>query len=330
MPISLTLGDFRFDGTFECPQVIPGGGIQNVVTHDEIGGVRIADSMGAFDNDVAWNGTFIGITAEDRVKYLNGLRKAGNKLVLAYSTFQFLVVIKSFTWNFKPNFFIDYQISCTVIEDQTQPINVILPSAFDDTILVDLAEALALAELIANPSVTSTLALLNAAITNVPDLGAATGTDLAAILAAAQAAINAINQVTGAINGSANQLGASTTLTEDYINSKNIARDIEALEVLWTDYANAYELQSTVTRLKRNVEIAMSPTGVSEQVINTNLFQLAVKEYGDAMLWTAIAQANRLTIKNADEFPDPFIDGTQTLVIPPKPATPDDGIMNYA
>jgi hypothetical protein len=59
-------------------------------------------------------------------------------------------------------------------------------------------------------------------------------------------------------------------------------------------------------------------------------FQLAVEEYGEAMLWTAIAQANQFTIQNTDGFPDPFIDGTKTLIIPPKPATPDDGIMNYA
>jgi hypothetical protein len=207
MPISLTLGDFTFDGTFECPQVIPGGGNQTLVNHDEIGGVRVVDAMGAFDNDISWNGTFIGITAEDRVKYLNGLRKAGNQLKLAYSTFQFLVVIKSFTWNFKPNFFIDYEIVCTVIADQTQPINIDVPSAFNDTVLVDLAEALALAELIKNPGVTSTLALLNAAITNIPDLGGASAAELAAVLAAAQAALNAINQVTGVVSATRRNFG---------------------------------------------------------------------------------------------------------------------------
>lgn len=327
MPISLTLGDFTFDGTFECPQVLNGGGVQNVVTHDMLGGVRQADSMGAFDNDIGWNGTFIGITAEDRVKYLNGLRKAGKPLVLAYSTFQFLVVIKSFTWSFKPNFFIDYVMVCTVIEDQTQPINIILPSAFNDTVLVDLAEALALAELVANPSVTSTLALLNAAITNVPNLGGASNADLAGILAAAQAALDAINQVTATAKG----IGYQTpSITESYVNAHNLAQEIEALEAQWEIYANAYELGNVVTRIQRNVQIAMSPTGISEQVINKNLFQLAVEEYGDAMLWTAIAQANQFTIQNADGFPDPFIDGTKTLIIPPKPATPDDGIMNYA
>jgi hypothetical protein len=141
MPISLTLGDFTFDGTFECPQSIPGGGDQTLVNHDQIGGVRETDALGSFDNDITWNGTFIGITAEDRVKYINSLRKAGNSLVLSYSTFQFLVVIKSFTWNFKPNFFIDYEIACTVIADQTQPVTIPVPSAFNDTILVDLAEA---------------------------------------------------------------------------------------------------------------------------------------------------------------------------------------------
>lgn len=335
MPISLKLGDFTFDGTFECPQVIPGGGIQKLVDHDEIGGVRQTDAMGSFDNDVAWNGTFIGITAEDRVKYLNNLRKQGKDLVLSYSTFQFLVKIKSFTWNFKPNFFIDYQIVCTVIADQAQPINVIVPSAFNDTVLVDLAEALTLAELIKNPSVTSALALLNAAITNIPDLGGASNTQLVAILGASQAALNAITQVVGVAKGvSGVQLNTTfinTTLTaNNYVNSQNIVQEIDDLEKLWADYANASQMQSAVLRILRNVEIALLPTGTSEQFINKNLFEIAVKKYGDAMQWTLIAEANELTIRNADGFPDPFIDGTKDIVIPPKSSNASNGIMDFA
>jgi hypothetical protein len=327
MPISLTLGDFTFDGTFECPQSIPGGGDQTLVNHDQIGGVRETDALGSFDNDITWNGTFIGITAEDRVKYVNSLRKAGNSLVLSYSTFQFLVVIKSFTWDFKPNFFIDYKIACTVIADQTQPVTIPVPSAFNDTILVDLAEALELAELIANPSVTSTLALLNAAITNIPDLGGASAAALAGVLAAAQAAINAVNQITGVINGARR---ATPNTATDYVNSQDIAQDIEALEKLWADYANAYELQSVLLRIQRNVEIALQPTGTPQEVINQNLFQLAVQEYGDALQWTVIAEANKTIIKNLDGFPDPFIQGIKSLAIPPKPANSSDGIMDYA
>jgi hypothetical protein len=335
MPISLKLGDFTFDGAFECPQLIPGGGKQAIVKHDRIGGIRTTDSMGSFDNNVNWSGTFIGITAEDRVKYLNGLRQAGNQLVLSYSTFQFLVVIESFTWNFKPNFFIDYEISCTVIADQTQPVNFQVPSAFNDTVLVDLAEALSLAELIANPGVTSTLALLNAAITNVPGLGGASNATLAGIIAAAQAALIAINQILGAVSGSSSNsqlrvgLG-SGILTNTYVNTQNIAQNIDVLEKLWSDYANAYQMRSAIARIQRNVEIAMSPSGTSEQIINAHLFQVAVEKYGDAMQWTAIAQANLQTIQNADGFPDPFVSGIESIVIPPKPANSSDGIMDYA
>jgi hypothetical protein len=330
MPISLTLGDFTFDGTFECPQSIPGGGSQVIVNHDEIGGVRQTDALGSFDNDIGWNGTFIGITAEDRVKFLNGLRQAGNPLTLSYSTFQFLVVIKSFTWNFKPNFFIDYQIVCTVIADQTQPIDILVPSAFNDTVLVDLAEALELAELIANPSVTSTLALLNAAITNIPDLGGASAAELAAVLGASQAALNAISQVIGVANNLARRpLSARDTAT-DTVNSESIAQEIEALEALWFSYANAYQLQASVLRIQRNIEIALQPTGTAESVINKNLFQLATEKYGDAMQWTVIAQANTNTIRNADGFPDPFIEGIESILIPPKPANSSDGIMDHA
>lgn len=329
MPISLTLGDFTFDGTFECPQTIPGGGKQALAMHDELGGVRVVDSLGSFEDDIGWNGTFIGITAEDRIKYVNGLRKAGNALVLSYSTFQFLVVIKSFTWNFKPNFFIDYNIVCTVIQDQSQPINVIVPSAFNDTLIIDLIEALTIAELIANPSVTSALALLDTAITNIPNFGGASNAQLAAILAASQAALNAITQIIGVARGAAAPSGVGAT-ANNYVNSQSYASEIEALEKLWSDYANAYQLQSTVLRIQRNTEIALYPTGTPVQIINSNLFQLAVQQYGDAMQWTVIAEANKVIITNSDGFPDPFINGISTISVPPPPSLSSDGIMDYA
>jgi hypothetical protein len=89
-------------------------------------------------------------------------------------------------------------------------------------------------------------------------------------------------------------------------------------------------MQSAVLRIQRNVEIALSATGNSEQVINKNLFQLAVENYDDAMQWTVIAEANKKTITNLDGFPDPFISGIKNIVIPPKPSNSSDGIMDYA
>lgn len=57
-----------------------------------------------------------------------------------------------------------------------------------------------------------------------------------------------------------------------------------------------YQLQSILIEMQKN--ILLISQGANGQIITvngTNLFVLAAKYYGDATLWTAIAQANGLT-----------------------------------
>lgn len=332
MPVTLTLGDVTFDGTFECPQVINGGGTQNLNVHEQIGGVRVVDAMGRSDADIAWNGTFIGITAEDRVKFLNNMRIEGSQQVLSYSSFQYSVVIKSFTWQFKPNFFIDYQITCTVIDDQTQPVTLLVPAAFNDTVLVDLALALELAVLVNNPGVTSALALLNVAISNIP--GAASNADLLAIASAAQASINALNQISGVFSADikAKKAKLNPKLPQSqYANTQNIAAEIIALEASEIQAASAVKLQFVLLRILKNTQIALTATGnIIVQAVNTDLLHVAQEQYGDWSMYTVIAQANPNVLRNIDGFPDYFIDGVKQLIIPPKPSQSTNGIVQYA
>lgn len=51
-----------------------------------------------------------------------------------------------------------------------------------------------------------------------------------------------------------------------------------------------------------------------------NLYRVAVEHYGDADLWTVIAKANGLK--------DPKVNVTIPLLIPPKPPTESNGILN--
>lgn len=70
------------------------------------------------------------------------------------------------------------------------------------------------------------------------------------------------------------------------------------------------QLQNVLGRLMANLSaVNSSPNTVS--TAGGNLFQIAQDQYGDATDWAAIAAANGLT--------DPFIQGIETLTIPPQP-----------
>ena len=72
------------------------------------------------------------------------------------------------------------------------------------------------------------------------------------------------------------------------------------------------QLQCVLGRLLANLEaVNSSPNTVTSA--GGNLFALAQDEYGDPTDWTAIASANDLI--------DPFIQGVETLTIPPTPVS---------
>ncbi len=72
--------------------------------------------------------------------------------------------------------------------------------------------------------------------------------------------------------------------------------------------------------LKNMLLVGTSPDQQIITVINPNLYILAVQYYGDANLWTAIAQANGYT--------GPKLNGTYTILIPPPPTVGSGGILS--
>lgn len=72
-----------------------------------------------------------------------------------------------------------------------------------------------------------------------------------------------------------------------------------------------YKMQSLLGRIANNLS-AVTTSANTVPFAGGNLFALAEEEYGDALSWTAIANANGLT--------DPFVQGPVTLVIPPQSA----------
>lgn len=190
LPI-LRLGDFDFMG-FEEPESLTFGKEQSSYKHVLIGGGRVIDLLGAGDPDITWSGYFTGFQGEFRARYIEGLVKAGKPLLLKTASFIKQVVITRFIWNFHKVFPISYTITVQVIQDQTLPVDFIIPGDITDTILNALIQAQDIAVLINNPSITSALALaLTAAQLAAPFTGA-TNIQINAALAAAQAAQAAI------------------------------------------------------------------------------------------------------------------------------------------
>src|SRR5690348_9079296 len=111
MSIVLTLESVEFSG-LEVPENIPFGGDQKLNVHELIGGARVVDAMGRSDMPLEWSGHFLGSTALDRARYVDGLRVAGKAVPLSWSELAYNVVIRTFEADFRNQAWIPYRISC--------------------------------------------------------------------------------------------------------------------------------------------------------------------------------------------------------------------------
>lgn len=202
MAVFLTLGQVTF-ATYEIPQTINFGGVQALSVKQLVGGQRIVDAMGRVDDDITFSGIFFGSTATFRARFLDNMRVQGLPLPLTWSQFSYSVVIKDFKANFERFYQIPYSITCTVIQDLTKPIPILLPVGYNDAVQVLLNEANDLALLIKNGGVTAAMAALTVAINAIPNLGLATAAELASVAAplitAQNVVANAITLSTGAL-----------------------------------------------------------------------------------------------------------------------------------
>jgi hypothetical protein len=98
------------------------------------------------------------------------------------------------------------------------------------------------------------------------------------------------------------------------INPKDLNLEADALQQL----VRLYQLQAIVARLIENFELINAyPNAQLITVYGGSLYQLAVQYYGDALKWTAIADANHLL--------DPELVGEHHLLIPPVSNVIDTG-----
>ncbi len=294
----LLLGDFEFSG-FEVPDSIPFGGEHKIVRHELIGGKRVIDMLGQAPPTIEWTGTFTGSSALDRARYVDGLRRDGKALSLTWSELAFTVVVSAFHADFRRANRIPYHITLETITDDTAPVSGIALPTIDGLISDDVTAAADLAADVNDPVLTGLMNSLAGSIASAGTLAVARNSVVAAVagpLQAAHARVTALIATTGAGIRAA---GIGPTA-------------LPALTSGVTTQGPLVELNGLLGRIGVNFGAA-TRGGTVVDVSGGTLFDVAVHQYGDARLWTALATANGLR--------DPVLPGPMTLVVPPNPVS---------
>ena len=189
MAVVLTLGPLLFTD-FELPESINVGGKQMLVVHKLIGGDRSIQAMGRDDDDIRWSGRFRGSAAETRARLADFLRVQGQPLVLAWSSFRYLVMVE-FKADFRQQFEIPYSINCTVVSDLTSPILTALLGV-DAAIGTDLNQAVQVGAALNIPGITSAISGISTTTAAVQTFEGASSTEISGVMGAIGLAQTAI------------------------------------------------------------------------------------------------------------------------------------------
>lgn len=312
----LTLGDFEF-ARYEVPEQITFGGEQRLVVHELVGGARVIDAMGRSDAPLEWSGLFQGENALARARYLDGLRVAGQSLILTWDEFMFEVVIASFRADYQRFYQIPYRINCTVLQDLSNPVTSIADAGIDDMIADDMNSANALGDLIGDGPLSDLLGTLDSAISAVSSFATAVQSTINSVLqplAAVQARVQILVSSVGNTVANVATLGGILPNNPIAQQAAKLTGQVTAM----TQLPQLYNLQSVLGRMGGNLGTIGKGTNSITQA-GGNLYSMASKAYGDATAWTTLAKANKLT--------DPQLTGINTVSIP---ATPDGsgGVLN--
>jgi hypothetical protein len=99
---------------FEVSGALRFGGKQALTVHRLPGGGRVIDALGPDDADISWSGILSGGSAADRARLLDGLRRNGLTVTLAWDSFLVAVVIGELVLDFANPWWIPYRIRCVV------------------------------------------------------------------------------------------------------------------------------------------------------------------------------------------------------------------------
>lgn len=309
----LVLGDFEFLD-FEVPERLALPGRQKTVLHQMVGGRRVIDVLGVEYDPLTWSGVITGSESGDRVKALERMRDAGEKLTLTLDDYSFTVVITSFTPVYEFIYRRPYSIEVAIVANNASPLKVdALTGALQGLLDSDIGQALALSDIIDVSTVTSAVTTVQSAVKEVTDFAHATVEQVQAVVRPIIAAQTIVQQQISQLESAASQITTLGGLVPGNPISTTVSNLLSQADQS-TRIPALYSLQNVLGRLNKNVNSGQTADGVRTITQSGgNLYQVASDQYGDVSLWSSIASANALT--------DPQLIGINTLTIPANPTS---------
>lgn len=308
------LGDLTLEG-LEIPESIPFAIKQALAVQTLIGGARTIDAMGRDDQPITWSGYFMGPNAMQRALFLQNQCATAQELTLTWDQLNYQVIIDSFEPDYEFAYRIPYRISCTVIQDNTNPVTDAPSSGVDDQMNSDLQTAVSLASLIGDSKLAGLIGNIGTAMSGVPTFTNAPQSLLATVLSPIQ---TAQTYTQGLLTSSMSAIPSPGTVGNSLggVVAGAPVQDLVASLISQTSATQAQpsvlSMTSVLGRMAANVN-SIRDSSTSMKTAGGNLYDIASQQYGDATSWTSIAKANGLT--------DPDLSGVQTLIVPTQPDT---------
>ena len=112
---SIQLGSVELS-SFEIPPFVTFGGGYQLSVHKLSSGQRVIEQLGPDDTDIRFAGAFSGPYAVLRARTIDNLRLTGQPIPLTWESFRYQVIIKSLLLRYKSKTWIDYKITCVVVD----------------------------------------------------------------------------------------------------------------------------------------------------------------------------------------------------------------------
>jgi hypothetical protein len=305
----VTLGGIEFEAA-EVPEKVNYGGDHLIGVQQLVGGARQVNPMGFSNSDINLEGLIQGELAPIRSKAFDLFRITALPLIFTYEQNLYEVILKNYTPVSLPGFKIQFNMTLLVVKDFTNPFNSGSGGGgqdFQQAVSSQFQQAFDSAAGVGNAALTASVNDIGTALSAAGEIDNATDED--------------INEVLTAVN-------TSLALTNSFIDGNStgsgLIQDFNTTQLVYL-----YQTQSILIVMQKN--LLLIDGAVNSQITTVaggNLFDLALKYYGDATQWNIIAEANNLINPFlADATSDnPVSNKLITLIIPPKPTRKTGGI----
>ena len=251
MIVILTLGGVIFQD-FEIPESIKVSVKQKLDVKKFLGGSRVVDALGRDDDSIPWSGRFRGSTSEARCQQLKGMAVAGQAVPLTWSTFNYLVIVDEFEFDYQSPLEIPYRISVTVVKDNTLPPASILQT-IDEIFGTDLASAVNLGAAANVAGVTTSLNQLQTTASTIQTL---TGSNSAVLTQINQNIVSAQSVTQTAISAASGQItpvAGSIFGGTGGLPPQTIAANVAGQASAFGQLSNLIPLSDVLGRMSKNI-----------------------------------------------------------------------------